>query len=104
MELSSITFLIFTILSSLRVVSYLPQIAKIAADRNGASAISFSTWGLWTGANVATFLYAAVNLRDPYLSGVSAIYAICCMIVIIITMKKRRAWRMSGSRAKTFAR
>jgi len=34
--------------SGLRTVSYVPQIARIAKDRNGASAISYPTWLLWS--------------------------------------------------------
>ncbi len=93
MELSYVTFLVFTLLSSLRVVSYLPQIAKIASDNNGASAISYSTWGLWTAAHIATLLYAAINLHDLYLSAVSGVYAACCICVILLTIKKRRDLR-----------
>ena len=64
MDVANITFLSFTLFSSLRVVSYFPQIHRVALDGNGASAISYSTWSLWTCANVATALYAAINLRD----------------------------------------
>jgi|SRR5215510_2270392 len=98
MELSYVTFLIFTVFSSLRTVSYIPQIVKVASDTNGATAISYATWFLWTGANVATALYAAVNLSDLYLAAVSGIYAACCLIVIIVTMAKRRSrLRSSGN-------
>jgi hypothetical protein len=90
MELSHVTFLIFTVFSSLRTVSYIPHV-KVASDTNGATAISYATWSLWTGANVATALYAAVNLSDLYLAAVSGIYAACCVIVIIVTMVKRRS-------------
>lgn len=90
MDLAQLTMLIFTGFSALRVVSYAPQIAKVAADQNGATAISYSTWGLWTAANTATALYAAVNLQDLYLASVSAIYTLCCVIVIVLTAIKRR--------------
>ena len=103
MELSYATFLIFTLLSLIRVFSYFPQIAKIASDKNGASAISLSTWGLWTAAHVATLLYAAINLRDLYLTAVSALYAACCVCVILLTVKKRRALQRSTSSTKPFA-
>ena len=91
MDFAQLTMLAFTGFSSLRVVSYIPQIAKVAADRNGASAISYSTWVLWTAGNISTALYAAVNLQDLYLSAVSAIYAACCIVVIGVTAIKRRA-------------
>lgn len=90
MDLAYGTFLAFTIFNSLRLVSYLPQIMRIARDQNGASAISYSTWTLWTAANTSTAAYAAVNLGDAYLSLVSAISAACCFIVISLTMFKRR--------------
>jgi hypothetical protein len=87
---ANVTFVLFTAFSALRIISYLPQIRRIAIDGNGATAISYSTWGLWTGANLATALYAAINLHDFYLSAVSTIYAACCSIVILITILKRR--------------
>ena len=91
MELAQLTMLAFTGFSSLRVVSYVPQIAKIAADTNGATAISYATWSLWTAANIATACYAAVNLEDMYLSTVSGMYSACCLVVIGLTVVKRRA-------------
>ena len=95
MELSQVTFLAFALCNSLRVFSYLPQIVRIAADTNGASAISYLTWGLWTAANASTGFYAAINLQDFYLSAVSAINTACCLIVIVLTTIKRRALRLS---------
>ena len=89
-DVANATFLLFTLFSSLRIVSYVPQIHRVALDGNGASAISYSTWILWTCANIATALYAAINLHDIYLSTVSGIYAFCCVIVIALTMFKRR--------------
>ena len=90
MELSSLTLLLFTAFSSVRVISYVPQIRKVVQDTNGASAISYSTWIMWTGAHTATGLYAAINLADTYLACMSALYAGCCMIVIGVTILKRR--------------
>jgi hypothetical protein len=101
MELSQVTFLAFALCNSLRVFSYLPQIARVAADTNGASAISFLTWGLWTAANASTGFYAAINLHDFYLSAVSAINTACCLIVIVLTTVKRRALRLSHRAAPT---
>jgi hypothetical protein len=95
-DVANITFLSFTIFSSLRIVSYFPQIRRVALDVNGASAISYSTWSLWTCANIATALYAAINLRDLYLSTVSGVYAVCCVVVIVLTMLKRRRLRCTS--------
>jgi hypothetical protein len=90
MAISTIAFLLFAAFSGLRIFSYLPQIYRVAHDPNGASAISYATWGLWTGSNLATALYAYANLRDVYLAGVSTVYAICCVAVIVLTIAKRR--------------
>jgi hypothetical protein len=90
MQTSSLTLLLFTAFSGLRIFAYLPQILRVARDTNGASAISYSTWILWTGANIATALYALANLGDVYLACVSAVYAACCITVIGLTVLKRR--------------
>ena len=89
METSSLAFVLFAAFSGLRVFSYLPQIHRVAHDPHGASAISYATWTLWTGANLATALYALANLGDVYLAGVSMVYAVCCATVIVLTMAKR---------------
>ncbi|MDQ8730561.1 hypothetical protein [Bradyrhizobium sp. LHD-71] len=88
----------FSAFSALRLVSYFPQIYKVATDANGASAISYSTWILWTGSHLSTGFYAAINLGDDLLAACSALYALCCVAVIILTAVKRQGWR---SRAAT---
>ena len=99
MDLSYVSFLLFAAFSGLRVFSYLPQIYRVATDSNGATAIAYSTWFMWVGANTATALYAAVNLNDRYLASVSGIFAICCAVVIVLTYFKRR--RLRPARAHT---
>jgi hypothetical protein len=93
MLIAEATWLAFAAFSGLRTISYVPQIVRIAKDRNGASAISYSTWLLWTGANTTTAMYAATNLNDVWLAYVSAIYALCCSVVIGLTAFKRLAHR-----------
>src|SRR5689334_19824312 len=44
MTIADITLAAFTLSNSLRVVAYVPQIAKAFGDRGGAQAISFGTW------------------------------------------------------------
>ena len=90
MDTYAVIFALFTVFSALRTVSYLPQILRIARDPNGATAISYSTWALWTCANVSTSLYALYNLADTYMALISAIYACCCLAVIGLTYIKRR--------------
>ena len=90
MTLSEASLLGFTAFSGLRLVSYLPQIYKVARDRNGASAISYATWALWTGCHLSTGLYAIINLSDLLLGAASVLYALCCLAVIALTAAKRR--------------
>ncbi len=94
MTLPEATLWAFTVFSGLRLVSYFPQVYKVARDLNGASAISYSTWALWTGCHVSTGLYAAVNLGDSLLAAASVLYALCCLAVIAITAAKRRRIRL----------
>ena len=93
MLVSEATWLAFAAFSGLRTISYVPQIVRIARDRNGASAISYPTWLLVDRAHASTGLYAATNLNDVWLAFVSSIYALCCMVVIALTAFKRLAHR-----------
>ena len=93
MTLSEASLLAFTAFSGIRLVSYFPQIYRVARDRNGASAISYATWAVWIGCHVSTGLYAAVNLGDGLLAAASLLYALCCLAVIAITASKRRRSR-----------
>jgi hypothetical protein len=90
MTLAEISLGTFSAFSGLRLVSYLPQIYRVARDPNGATAISYSTWLMWTGSHLSTGCYAAINLGDRLLAACSALYALCCVVVIMITAAKRR--------------
>lgn len=93
MQIADVTLAGFLLFGSIRIFSYLPQIVRVVRDHNGASAISYTTWSTWTLANLATASYAGVNLGDPYLAGVSCIYALCCALVLTLTAMKRSGHR-----------
>jgi len=88
-----VTLAAFTFFSVLRLGSYLPQIACVARDRNGATSISFLTWGLWLLSNMATVAYALVNVGDTWLAAVHTVNAVCCLVVLVLAACKRRRLR-----------
>lgn len=93
MSLPDLTLAAFSLFNGLRMVSYLPQIWRIAHDPHGASAVSYLTWGIWIGANTSTAAYAWVNVGDGRLAAFNAVNAACCTAVCGLTAWKRRQWR-----------
>jgi Flp pilus assembly pilin Flp len=83
----------FSFFNTVRVFSYLPQMARIARDTNGATAVSYLTWSLWLCANGSTAAYAGVIIGDVALCLISSVNTLCCAIVIGLTSYKRSRWR-----------
>jgi hypothetical protein len=96
MALEDITWALFAICSSLRIFAYVPQIRAAAIDTNGATAISYTTWGLFFLTNVATVAYALVNRQDLWLAACFIGNAVCCLFILGITFWKRRRMRRVG--------
>ncbi|MBA4095767.1 MAG: hypothetical protein C0484_03235 [Rhodospirillum sp.] len=95
LTMADVSYWLFTIFNVLRIASYLPQIYRVATDPYGASAIAYSTWGLWAVANASTALYAAYNVSDLPLAAINLLNALCCFLVILLTIYKRRAFRLN---------
>jgi hypothetical protein len=81
--------LAFSVFNLLRLASYLPQIVAVARDANGATAISFSCWSVWIGANVTTALHGWVNLGDIGFTLMGIFNAVGCAAVMAIAFAKR---------------
>lgn len=91
----------FTIANALQIVSYVPQIVCVARDRNGATAIAYSTWLIWLAGSAATAAYAMVNIWDVWLAAVNVVHSVCCVAVIALTAWKRRRYeRLQGCRRR----
>jgi hypothetical protein len=104
MPLSEITLAMFSIFNVLRIGSYLPQIIRVAADNEGAKAISYLTWCIWIGANATTAAYAVVNIADVALFLISTLNTLGCVSVVGLTaVKRRRLTRASRCRAHGLA-
>src|SRR6266850_2068487 len=93
MTLPDITLAIFTLSNTLRVLTYLPQIAKAAADRNGVVAVSFATWGLFLLANMSSVAYAVVNKQDWMMATVFLGNTLGCAMILLIGGWKRSQYR-----------
>ena len=82
----------FGFFNLLRLVSYLPQIVAVARDKHGATAISFSCWLIWIGANATTAIYSWVRLNDAALAVINGFNAACCVLVLLLAVYKRAVY------------
>jgi uncharacterized protein with PQ loop repeat len=89
MRLEDITLALFAACNFIRLFAYLPQIYKAATDKNGASAISYTTWGLFLIAHLSTIAYALVNRSDWWLAVCFTGNALCCIAILAVAYRKR---------------
>ena len=85
--------LAFACVSSVRIFAYVPQILKAARDKNGAAAISNTTWGLFLASNLTSVLYAIFVLSDAMMAVVFLGNGLACAVILAITAHKRRHHR-----------
>jgi hypothetical protein len=103
MTIADITFALFTFCNSARVIAYLPQITKAATDRDGAQAISFTTWGLFLVSNASAVAYALVNKDDWTMASLFLANAVGCSAIILIGVLKRCQYRCRQSQEPSCA-
>jgi hypothetical protein len=88
MRLEDVTLALFAACNFIRIFAYLPQIYTAATDKNGASAISYTTWSLFLVAHLSTIAYAIVNRADWWLAACFACNALCCVAILMIAYWK----------------
>ena len=93
MTVPEITLAAFMLCNSLRVVAYVPQIARAAKDQSGAQAISFATWSLFLFSNLSAVAYALVNKGDWTMASMFLANAIGCSAILLIGAWKRAQHR-----------
>ena len=87
--------------NSVRIFAYIPQIFKAVTDQNGATAISFTTWGLFFLSHLTTVAYAIVQLADLVIALIFVGNAAACLIILLIAVFKRKRYLKNCARNTT---
>ena len=80
----------YAVISALRLVFYVPQIAAVVKDAHGAQAISLPTWYFWCLSHAFTALYALTISSDLLMAGITWANAIGCLSIATLTQLRRR--------------
>jgi uncharacterized protein with PQ loop repeat len=100
---ADVAFGLFALCNSVRVFAYIPQIIAVARDRHGASAISYTTWGLFAVSHLSTVAYAILDLNDWRMAGVFAANAACCGVILGLTGIRRTRHRRRAAQGNSSA-
>ncbi len=79
----------FAVSNSARVVAYVPQMVRVARDREGAAGVSCLTWVLFAVSNLSTVAYAILVVDDWRMAAVFTLNMVCCLCIIGLTVYKR---------------
>lgn len=85
---------LFTLVNSIRIFAYVPQMVTAAKDVNGASGVSYITWALFLLSHVTTIAYAIVDQGDLVMAFIFLGNALACLAIIMITLIKRRRYSL----------
>jgi hypothetical protein len=87
---------IYLVTNTVRIFFYAPQIRAVFKAIDGAAAVSITTWGFWTFANLTAALYGWLVIRD---TGFTAIFAgnfLCTGLVTLIASAKRLNYKLNA--------
>ena len=90
---AEVALALFAVCKGVRVFAYVPQILAVARDVGGASAISYSTWGLFAISNLSTVAYAVLVIGDWRMAAVFVANTICCLVIVCLTAWKRALFK-----------
>ena len=85
----TVAFTLFTFMNSIRIFAYVPQLVKVGQDRNGASAISYSTWTLFLLSHLTTVAFAIFYVGDLVMALIFSGNALACFALLLATFIKR---------------
>ena len=85
-----VVFTLFTFMNSIRIFAYVPQLLKVTDDKNGASAISYSTWTLFFLSHLTTVAFAIFYVGDLVMALIFSGNALACLAILLATFVKRR--------------
>jgi uncharacterized protein with PQ loop repeat len=97
---ADVALFLFTACNTARVFAYLPQIVKISQDTQGATAISYMTWGLFGISHLSTVAYAVLVVDDWRMAAVFAANTGCYVIIVGLTAWKRASLRSSQGQSE----
>lgn len=86
----TLVFTLFTFMNSIRIFAYIPQFLKVTEDKNGASAISYSTWTLFFLSHLTTVAFAIFYVGDLVMALIFSGNALACFAILLATFLKRR--------------
>lgn len=86
----TVVFTLLTFMNSIRIFAYVPQLLKVTEDRNGASAISYSTWTLFFLSHLTTVAFAIFYVGDLVMALIFSGNALACFAILLATFVKRR--------------
>jgi hypothetical protein len=89
---------LFILTNTFRLFAYLPQILAALKCRNGARAISRTTWSYFALAHLSGHFYSRLVLHDSKMATVLLGNCLACSTLVAIVTWKRMRHRAAASR------
>jgi hypothetical protein len=93
MSPNELALAVFVVCNGVRSIAYIPQIVRLARDRDNARAVSCLTWGLFAVANASTVTYALIVTGDLMVAASFSLNLVCCISIVGLAACRRRSKR-----------